>query len=551
TAAKETTLFASVFLVIATAIPRLGNPLHICMSDMTIQPIDEVWVTVQCGEALAHELSDYFTFKPENAHFMRRQARYRGWDGSVRLFKLRDHRIYRGLVPRILEFAEQHQYSVDNQVPEVFPFLPDEAFDGWQIHMEQNGFAPFEIRPYQRDALRFCLDNYRGIVVSPTGSGKSYIIWLLTQAISVPQTLIIVPTTGLVQQMHSDFVSYGCDPNDIQTIQGGMSKAPNSPLVISTWQSIYELPANYFRQFGCVICDEVHLAKAKSLTGLLEKCVEVPYRFGFTGTINETEVHRLILEGLFGSVMQVTTTNELVKAQQLAPIRVDMCVLKYPESVRKLARHYSYQEEVDFLVSDPARALCVATLVSKLKGNTLVLFNLIDRHGKQLYEQIRLLCPERSVHFVTGIVDAGDREEVRQTVETDTDGEHIIVASFGVFSTGVNLRRLHNLVFAAAGKSKIRTLQSIGRGLRTHSSKNHVTLYDIVDDLRVGARRNYAWKHAEQRSVLYAEEKFPVTIHAIDLERFALKASPTLLASPTLDGPEMDSATLDETDDAL
>jgi superfamily II DNA or RNA helicase len=295
------------------------------------------------------------------------------------------------------------------------------------------------------------------------------------------------------------------------------------------------LPASYFDQFGCVVCDEVHLAKAKSLTGLMEKCRNISYRFGFTGTITDTQVHRLILEGLFGSVTKVTTTQALVKAEQLAPIRVKLCVIKYPSSTCKQVRQFNYQEEVDFLVGNPARNTFIAHLVSQLKGNTLVLFNLIDKHGRQLYEQIRDLCPNRRVHFVTGIVDSVDREAVRQSVEDDEDGEHVIVASFGVFSTGVNLRRLHNLVFAAAGKSKIRTLQSIGRGLRTHASKTHITLYDVVDDLRTGQRRNYAWKHAEERSVLYAEEKFPVTIHELDLSKFVLSVSPRGLASSRLD----------------
>ena len=505
------------------------------MADLTIQPIDDVWVRIACDDSLAHELSDYFTFKPDNVVFMRRQARYRGWDGSVRLFKLKDHRLYRGLVPRIIEFAEQHSYTVENELPEVLPFLDGCTLDGWLSTVENDGHLPFPIRDYQRAALRAALDAHRGIIVSPTGSGKSYVIWLLSLALSMPHTLIIVPTTGLVAQMASDFVSYGCDPSAIQTIQGGLQKSPNAPYVISTWQSIYELPESYFHQFGCVICDEVHLAKAKSLTGLMEKCNNVPYRFGFTGTITDTEVHRLILEGLFGTVTQVTTTHELVKAAQLAPIRVKLCVLHYPESTRKQVRHFNYQEEVDFLVSNPARNAFIAHLVSKLNGNTLVLFNLIDKHGRQLYEQIQQLCPERDVHFVTGDVDAGDRETVRQSVEADEDGSHVIVASFGVFSTGVNLRRLHNIVFAAAGKSKIRTLQSIGRGLRTHASKTHITLHDVVDDLRIGQRRNYAWKHAEERSVLYAEEKFPVTIHELDLGKFVLSVSPRGLASPRLD----------------
>ena len=505
------------------------------MSDLTIVPVDEVWVTVSCTDAIAHELNDYFVFENENTKFMRRQARYRGWDGKIKLFKLKDHRIYRGLIPRILEWAEQHSYTVENFCPEVVPFLDGSTLDGWLNTLDAQGYLPHPLRDYQRAALRQALDTHRGIIVSPTGSGKSYIIWLTALAFSAGHTLIIVPNTGLVAQMAKDFADYGAEPHDIQTIQGGMIKEPKARFVISTWQSIYELGATYFDLFGCVICDEVHLAKAKSLTGLMEKCQNVPYRFGFTGTINNTEVHRLILEGLFGDVTKVTSTNELVKAEQLAPLRVNMCVLKYPDSVRKQVRQFTYQEEVDFLVSSPARNTFVAHLVKKLKGNTLVLFNLIDKHGKALYEQISQLCPERHVHFVTGVMDAGDREAIRQSVEADEDGEHIIVASFGVFSTGVNLRRLHNLVFAAAGKSKIRTLQSIGRGLRTHASKTHITLYDVVDDLRRGQRRNYAWKHAEERSILYAEEKFPTVINAIDLAKFIVSVSPGGLASPRLD----------------
>jgi superfamily II DNA or RNA helicase len=290
--------------------------------------------------------------------------------------------------------------------------------------------------------------------------------------------------------------------------------------VVSTWQSIYELPPSYFQQFECIICDEVHLAKAKSLTHIFEQATQTPYRFGFTGTLTDTQAHRLILEGLFGDVTKATTTNALQKAQQLAPIHVKMIVLEYPEQTRKSLRHAQYTDEIDYIVADPARTEFIAQMVSKFKGNTLVLFTLIDKHGKALYERIQALCPHKDVHFVTGSMDGAGRESVRTTVEDTADRDQVIVASYGVFSTGVNLRRLHHLVFASAGKSKIRTLQSIGRGLRTHATKSRVTLYDIVDDLRIGKRQNYAFRHAQERSVLYATEKFPVTLHPINLEQF-------------------------------
>jgi superfamily II DNA or RNA helicase len=416
----------------------------------------------------------------------------------------------------VLEFAEQREYEVTNLVPTPEPNVYGADVDAWLETQE----LVHPVRDYQKDALRLCLNSERGIIVSPTGSGKSYIIWLLTQALAVPQTLIIVPTIGLVTQMKGDFESYGCDPDAIHTIQAGANKQTDRAYTISTWQSIYDLPADYFAQYELVVCDEVHLAKAASLKGLMEKA-DAKYRFGFTGTITDTQAHRLILEGLFGDVSKVTTTTALVKREELAPLHVKMVVLEYPEQTRKNLRHTQYQDEVDFIVGDLARSEFIAQTVAHLKGNTLVLFTLIDKHGKYLYERIRELCPNKAVHFVTGSVGADGREEVRQTVENTEDTEQVIVASFGVFSTGVNLRRLHNLVFASAGKSKIRTLQSIGRGLRTHASKTKITIYDIVDDFRIGKRENYAWKHAQLRAELYAQEKFPVTLHRINMEHYA------------------------------
>jgi superfamily II DNA or RNA helicase len=493
------------------------SPLNTGMSDLTLVPVDDVWMRITCADGIARELSDYFTFQTPGSQFMRRQARFRGWDGRVRLFKLKTHLLYCGLLARVLEFAEHRSYTVKNTLPVPVPLYPGHELADWITCQD----SPLEIRDYQLAALRTCLDAHRSIIVSPTGSGKSFVIWLLTQAIRAPKTLVIVPTIGLVTQMRNDFLSYGGTSGLIHTVQGGTAKDANCPIYVSTWQSIYELPDSYFDQFECVICDEVHLAKAKSLTGLMEKCKQTPWRFGFTGTITDTECHRLILEGLFGDVTKVTTTNALIKEKQLATIHVKMIVLKYPEQIRKNLKHSQYTDEIDYIVGDRARTEYIARMVAQLKGNTLVLFTLIDKHGNYLYERIKALCPEKSVHFVTGGLGGDDREAVRVGVENAEDREQVIVASYGVFSTGINIRRLHHLVLASAGKSKIRTLQSIGRGLRTHITKNRMTLWDIVDDLTVGKRQNYTWKHAQERAQLYAQEKFPMTLHSVDLEKFS------------------------------
>ena len=478
---------------------------------MRIVPVDDVWIRVECDDSVARELSDHFTFDVPGAKFMP-QFRNRNWQGKIRLFKLREHLLYRGLVPRLIEFAAHQGYSVVNDLPPAPSLFTDHAFQSLLDRLQ----LPVTPRDYQVAALRTALTETRGIVLSPTGSGKSLIIYLLTQYLNEP-TLIVVPTTGLVAQMRKDFIDYGGDESRIQTIQGGYDKQITSPVVISTWQSIYDMPLEYFNQFRCVMVDEVHLAKSKSLTGLLEKCRYVPHRFGFTGTLDDTHAHRLILEGLFGSVTRVTTTHQLVQQQQLAPVKVKLCAIKYPDAVRREHRGALYQDEVEFLVTSPERLEIVARTAAAAKGNTLVLFNYVEKHGKPLFQRIQhIVDGTRDVHFVSGEVDAAEREQIRLLVEQGT--RQIIVASYGTFSTGINIPTLETLIFASPSKSKIRVLQSIGRSLRTHKDKTHATLIDFIDDLRIGASVNHTFRHAEQRVQYYAAEHFPYTLHEFDVE---------------------------------
>ena len=475
-------------------------------------PVDDVWIRVECDEHVARELSEYFSFDVPGAKFMP-QFKKRYWAGKIHLFKLRGHLIYRGLLPRVLEFAEQRGYPVTNQIPTPSKEYSLAELMQWASKLE----LPVQPRDYQLSAIQQMLTQRRGIVLSPTGSGKSLIIHLLVQALG-KRTLVVVPTTGLVSQMLADFVSYGAPEQYIQTIQGGHSKAVTAPIVVSTWQSIYDMPKSYFEQFQCVIVDEVHLAKAKSLTGLLEKCTVSPYRFGFTGTLDDMQAHRLILEGLFGSVTKVTTTKQLVENKQLTPLKVKLCVLKYPETTCRDMRKALYQDEVEFLVTHPTRLEIVSRMAASAKGNVLVLFNFVEKHGKPLYQRIQELAPDRDVHFVSGDVDADDRERIRQWV---TNGEQqIIVASYGTFSTGINIPNLHTMIFASPSKSKIRVLQSIGRSLRLHESKSHATLIDVVDDLRIGASVNHTFRHAEARVQYYSAEHFPYTMLELDLDKW-------------------------------
>lgn len=484
-------------------------------------PIDDVWIRIECDEHVARELSDYFAYDIPAAKFMP-QYKKRHWTGKIHLFKLRGHLIYRGLLPRVIEFAKQRGYPVTNTVPYVSTSVRE-------MLASIVASLPLTPRVYQLEAVEQMMTQQRGIVLSPTGSGKSLIIYMLMRVLHEP-TLIVVPTTGLVTQMVSDFASYGMDVSDVQTIRGGRTKEVTAPIVVSTWQSIYDLPKSYFEQFKCVIVDEVHLAKAKSLTGLLEKCTVSPYRFGFTGTLDDTQAHRLILEGLFGSVVKATTTKQLVADKQLAPLKVKLCVLKYPETTCRDMRKALYQDEVEFLVTHPVRLDIVAKMAAAAKGNVLVLFNYVEKHGKPLYRRIQELAPSRDVHFVSGEVESADREQIRQWV---TNGERqIIVASYGTMSTGINIPNLHTLIFASPSKSKIRVLQSIGRSLRLHDTKTHATLIDCVDDLRIGSSVNHTFRHAEQRVQYYSAEHFPYTMLELPLDRWVLALSHYWLDTP-------------------
>jgi superfamily II DNA or RNA helicase len=493
------------------------------MSDITLQSYNEVWLHADCSDAIAAELNEYFVYTIPGAIFMRRQARFKNWSGKIHLFRLKDHRIYRGLLQQVLEFAESRGYTIENLIPRPTPFLPRQDLDTWIQTLN----LPFEVRDYQYAAVRNALDKHRAVIVSATGSGKSLIIYLIQLALA-QKTLLIVPTLNLVTQMVNDFRSYGCDES-IHPIQAGAEKTDAARIFISTWQSTFDMPAEYFEQFGTVIIDECHLAKASSITGLMEKCLTVPYRFGCTGTLSDTKVHTLQIQGLCGDVHQITTTANLVKKSQLSPILVKMLVLGYPEQMRKNLRYLNYQEEIEFLVSEKSRTEFIVQMVRKLSGCSLILFGRIQ-HGKAIYERLQSMGLD--VHYIAGEVGAVEREDIRQNIIGSK--QSILVGSFGTVQSGLNIPGLKNLIFAASSKSIIRVLQSVGRVLRLSEGKSRATVYDIVDDLRIKKHSNFCWRHAEARSKIYANEKFPVVLQQIKLEAFGqlYGVPPTEVLSP-------------------
>jgi superfamily II DNA or RNA helicase len=483
------------------------------MDTVQVEKYDEVYIKIKAEPSIMMELSEYFTFEVPGAKFMP-AYRSKFWDGKIRLLNVMTGLLYAGLTKYIEEFCKSREYELE--------YTSDFSSENFSVKEAKDFIEKLkptmQPRDYQIDAFVHAVRERRALLLSPTASGKSFIIYLLVRYYA-KRTLIIVPTTSLVSQLSSDFADYGFDSDTfVHRVFAGQDKGTTKPITITTWQSVYKLPKEFFDSFDVVIGDEAHLFKAKSLTSILTKLSGTRYRFGFTGTLDGSETHRLVLEGLFGAVRRVTTTAELIEQKHLADFKIKAIVLSYPDEVRKMiAKANDYQAEMDYLVRLEARNKFIRNLTLSLEGNTLLLFQYVEKHGKALFNDLtKEAGKNRNVFFVSGEVSGDDREGIRKIVEEESNA--IIVASFGTFSTGVNIRNLHNIIFASPSKSRIRNLQSIGRGLRKSESKTSSTLYDIADDMSWKNKKNYTLLHFMERIKTYNEEKFEYKIYKVGID---------------------------------
>lgn len=436
------------------------------------------------------------------------------WNGKIYLYNLNTQQIYKGLLEEVKKFAKSRDYTIDTQNLDTSNEFS--VFECGQFVERLK--LPIIPRDYQVNGFVHAVRNNRAVLLSPTGSGKSLMIYMISRFYP-HKKLIIVPTISLVHQMAKDFVDYGNKLN-VRMITGTTSKDwkedITDDIVITTWQSVYKMPKNWFQHFGVVIGDEAHLFKAKSLTSILEKLPHCRYRFGFTGTLDGSETHQLVLEGLFGPTKSLVKTKDLMENDQLAKLKIKIILLKYLKDTCQQVSKMKYADEMDFIVRNTKRNEFIKNLVLSLNGNTLILFQFVEKHGKLLYDMINNERKKRKVFFVFGGTDGETRESVREITEKETDA--IIIASYGTFSTGINIKALHNIIFASPSKSKIRNLQSIGRGLRISDNKDQCTLFDIGDDLQNGKRVNYTLKHLAERIKIYNQEKFNYKLYKINLE---------------------------------
>ena len=485
------------------------------MTDIIIKKKNEVYVTVKAEPAICQELSDLFTFDVPGAKFMP-QYRNKYWDGKIRLFSPATGEVYVGLVDKIASWARKSEYSLEFENNEFYgsPFEENEMISREGVREYMTKISKYKPRDYQVDAVYDALRYNRKLLISPTASGKSLMIYSVVRyfAEKNKKVLLVVPTTSLVEQMYKDFKDYGWNVSQYcHRIYSGREKTNENPVTITTWQSIYKLKKPFFDGFEVAIGDEAHLFKSKSLVSIMTKMNDAKYRYGFTGTLDGSQTHKWVLEGLFGPSYKVTQTKELIDKGHLSKLQIRVLILKHEDQ-----KFDTYEDELQYIIGHPKRNRFIRNLAVDLRGNTFVLFSRVATHGQILFDSINSFVKDgRKVFYVHGGVEAQEREEVRTITESESNA--IIVASYGTFSTGINIKNLHNVIFASPSKSRIRNLQSIGRVLRKGDKKSKAVLYDIADDISYKSRKNYTLNHLVERIKIYNEEQFNYEIIQISL----------------------------------
>ena len=496
--------------------------------DIDVESVDEVRYYIKAEKGIKQELRDYFSFMVPGAQYMPMFKR-RIWDGKIRLFDILSSTLPRGLKTYLQKFAEDRKYSISIKESErklcITPEQLQEYYKTLKVSVKKQAV---DMHPHQSQAIVHAINNQRCVIISPTGSGKSLIIYVLLRFLqsvlkSDRKILILVPTVGLVNQMDSDFFDYSKSDTSwsckkyIHKISAGADKDTSKQIIVSTWQSVYKLPRIWFDQFDAVIFDECHQAKAESINLIGQKMTKAWFRIGTTGTLDQAQAHRLSIEGILGPAVQFIQTKNLMNKGLLATLGIDCILLKYSEEEKQSLNKQRYPDELKWIVANEKRNEFIKNLAISTKGNTLILFNYVEIHGKPLHDVIQASRGDRPVYFISGKTEADTRERIRKIVDKESNA--ILVASFGTTSTGINIVNIDNIIFASPTKSIIRLLQSIGRGLRVSSKKKTLKVFDIVDDLCYKSYKNHVYRHFEERLKIYKKEKFDYKIVSMSFEQ--------------------------------
>lgn len=509
------------------------------MADLTITKVNETWMRVECKEVYMElDIQDRFSFKVADAKF-HPLVRASKWDGIKKLYNRKTKRMHCGLLYDVLSLADKKEWCVwtdPTLIPDSDSITTEELSElvSELIKPHDDG-KPIEPYDYQLEAVEYMLNMDRSVCLAATSAGKSLILYLAIRLYQFMDELkgktifITVPSISLVEQLYSDFENYSTFDGSqwhvnqwCQKVSSKYPKAINKHVVITTWQSMEKLPYDVFEDIGAIFVDEVHTAKAKTLSKLIEQATSCPIRHGVTGTLDNVEVNELIIKGLLGPIKRIVSASDIIEQGRASPVEVKMVMLEHDSSSRKslctqkkkVTGKHRYQVELDYLNSMEKRRDFIYGMVSSLEGNTLVLFDRKESYGQQLYETYKELFPD-TTFLITGDVSADEREKIRLGMEVQDKA--VLWASYGTMSTGTSIKKLHNLVLISSSKSIIRVLQSIGRLMRKHSEKEKATIYDIVDNLTIEQEANYMLTHAQERIEFYSNEAFPISFMKLNI----------------------------------
>jgi len=472
-----------------------------------IKKISEAYARVIGPVDLLDQLSETLTIPVANFWF---HPKYKMglWDGRIRFFN--KGKILTGLLPKVTQYLDDRGYEY-----EIDPGLGEKTEVDFKrfIRVTKNSFkGNFIPNIHQMRGAFLAIKNRKGILSHCTSAGKTFTCWAiinyLMTAGHIENALLVVPKIGLVEQTVKEFLDYGTDPEDIGRFYGEV-KEPGKKITISTWQSLKDkkkITNEILGNADMFICDEIHSAKANVVRTVFERCTAARWRIGVTGTIPEERADIYTIRGLTGNILDKVKTKELQDKGIVSKMKLNILFLKHSKEFEKSV--LDYQHERVLLENSTRRNRVIATLAKgylKKKKNVLILYDKLD-HGKKIKDRMSG-SKYKKMFQIEGDVKVQAREEAREYAE-ENDGV-LLLATYGVFSTGVNIKNLHVVIFASTGKAKIKLLQSVGRGLRKHPNKKHLMLFDVADSTK------YSKRHLEKRLEYYTNEEYDLEMNEL------------------------------------
>lgn len=497
------------------------------MSELiSVDKINESKLYIDCCKSTFRQMYDFFTFYAKDYKHM--PLYKKGiWDGKIKLIDWKEKTIPSGLIYNIIDWANKNDYELDLD-PDIHLVDDDtQYFDSNNIFNSFN--LPFEPYDYQHHAVNQVLTHHRRFLLSPTSSGKSLMIYAIIREIlrcSDEKILIVCPTVNLVNQMYGDFEDYSSS-NDFITkdychkIYSGQAKKTNKNVIISTWQSLNNMPSEYFEKFSAVIVDEAHEADGKSLTKIVQNCINAKYRVGLSGTLHGAKVHEYTLIGLFGSVYETVKTKEMIDRDITSKLEIKPIIFNFNDiELKKRVSTLKYVDEIEEIINNHDVNSFICKLALSNKNNTLILYRFVEKHGLVLFNLCKSLNKNKQVFFVAGSgkykTPIDERDRIKKLAEENNDV--IIIASYKTFSTGISIKNLHNIILAHPLKGRITLLQSIGRVLRKSKVGNLATVYDIVFDFTYRTKITTTFNHFKNRLKEYKKAGFKVIMKRVKVK---------------------------------